>query len=65
MYFPFCAKLCLDIVLFFKQNQIILKNMTLPKFEKSVNRTHKNTSKNTEATPGRKKGVVGRNNDKL
>ena len=37
--------LCLNIVLFFKQNQIILNNMTLPKFEK-------NTFENTEATPG-------------
>ena len=34
----------------FKQNQPILNNMTLSKFEKSVIR-HKNTFENTEATP--------------
>ena len=45
----------------FKQNQNILKNMTLSKFEQKVLKS----IQNTEAMPGRKKGVFERNNGDL
>ena len=49
----------------YKQNQIILNNMTLTKFKKSVKR-HKNIYlKSQKQRPDEIKGVVGRNIGKL
>ena len=50
--------LCLNIDLFFKQNQMILNNMTLPKFEK-------NTFEKNRSNARIKKVAVGRFNGEL